>query len=136
MITIIEGAKGSGKTKKILDMANGSLDKVKGDVVFLATTERYRAEIKPQIKFINTATEGVKTKDGLTGFIKGLLSGNYDIEYIFVDGFSKMMGVEIGSPEAAEFFLTVDKLAKNVNFVLTVSCAKKDIPDFIAKYIG
>ena len=135
MIKLIYGSKGSGKTKKILDMANDALASTKGDVVFLATTTRYRMEIKPQIRFIDTVEEGISTKDALIGFIKGLLCGNYDIEYVFIDGFYKMMGVELDSPEVAEFFMALAGLSQNTNFVLTVSCDLDKMPACIAKYV-
>ena len=41
MIKIIEGAKGTGKTKKIIETANYGLGERKGDTVFLSTTTRY-----------------------------------------------------------------------------------------------
>lgn len=135
MIKIIYGAKGSGKTKKILDSAEVALRTTKGDVVFLAATSRYRMEIKPQIRFIDTVSEGIGSKDALIGFLKGLLCGNYDIEYIFIDGFYKMMGVTLADPSVAEFFLALEQLSDNVNFVLTVSCDKEEMPAFIAKYV-
>lgn len=135
MIKIIYGAKGSGKTKRILDSAEVALRTTKGDVVFLAATSRYRMEIKPQIRFIDTINEGIGSKDALIGFLKGLLCGNYDIEYIFIDGFYKMMGVDLFDPSVAEFFLALEQLSDNVNFVLTVSCDKEEMPAFIAKYV-
>lgn len=135
MIKIIYGAKGSGKTKRILDSAEVALRTTKGDVVFLAATSRYRMEIKPQIRFIDTINEGIGSKDALIGFLKGLLCGNYDIEYIFIDGFYKMMGVPFSDPSVAEFFLALEQLSDNVNFVLTVSCDKEEMPAFIAKYV-
>ena len=135
MINIIYGAKGTGKTKKILDAANGAIDQTKGDIVFLAATTRYRMEVKPQIRFIDAIGEGICSKDGLIGFVKGLLCGNYDIEYVFIDGFYKMMGTTIQDPAVAEFFLALDNLASGVNFVLTVSCDKEELPSFIAKYV-
>ena len=135
MINIIYGAKGTGKTKKILDAANTAIDQTKGDIVFLAATTRYRMEVKPQIRFIDAIDEGIGTKDGLIGFVKGLLCGNYDIEYVFIDGFYKMMGTTIQDPQVAEFFLALDNLAVGVNFVLTVSCDKEELPPFIAKYV-
>lgn len=135
MIKIIYGAKGSGKTKRILDSAEVALRTTKGDVVFLAATSRYRMEIKPQIRFIDTINEGIGSKDALIGFLKGLLCGNYDIEYIFIDGFYKMMGVDLSDPSVAEFFLALEQLSDNVNFVLTVSCDKEEMPAFIAKYV-
>ena len=97
MIKIIEGAKGTGKTKKIIETANYGLGERKGDTVFLSTTTRYRTEIKPQIKFIDAKGEGIVGKEMLFGFIKGMLAANYDIEYIFIDGVYKIMGVEIDS---------------------------------------
>lgn len=134
MIKIIYGSKGSGKTKRILDSANIALSETKGDIVFLATTNRYRMEIKPQIRFIDMVEEGVCSKDGLLGFIKGLLCGNYDIQHVFIDGFYKMMGVSLDDPAVAEFFMTLENLSANVEFVLTVSCDKDEMPACIAKY--
>ena len=135
MIKIIYGEKGSGKTKRILDSASQALADSKGDVVFVAATSRYRMEIKPQIRFIDAVEEGIATKDGLIGFVKGLLCGNYDIEYVFIDGFYKLMNVAIDSPESSEFFLALDALAQGVTFVLTVSCDLDKMPAYIKKYV-
>ena len=63
------------------------------------------------------------------------MSGNYDIEYVFIDGFYKVIGKDLNSAEVAEFFMVLDGLAKNVDFVLTVSCDKEELPEFIAKYV-
>lgn len=135
MIKIIYGAKGSGKTKRILDTANEALAATTGDVVFLATTTRYRMEVKPQIRFINMEKEGVCSKDGLIGFLKGLLSGNYDIQYVLIDGFYKMMGVTLDDPAVAEFFMVLDSLAQDTEFVLTVSCDLDEMPSCVKKYV-
>lgn len=135
MIKIIDGAKGSGKTKKIIDLANETLAKTKGDVVFLAATHRYSAEIKPSIKFIDAVEQGIDGKDALVGFIKGLICGNYDIEYVFIDGFYKVLNKKLDSEEVAEFFLILDGLSSKVNFVLTVS-SEGELPAFIKKYVG
>lgn len=136
MINIIAGSKGTGKTKKIINSANDLLAVCKGDVVFLSTTTRYRTDIKPQIKFIDTVEQEIKTKEVLIGFIKGMLSANYDIEHIFIDGIYKMMGVSIDSPEMAEMFMVLEKLnvTSGAKFTLTISCAEEDMPEFIAKY--
>ncbi len=138
MIKIIEGAKGTGKTKKIIETANYGLGERKGDTVFLSTTTRYRTEIKPQIKFIDAKGEGIVGKEMLFGFIKGMLAANYDIEYIFIDGVYKIMGAEIDSAEMAELFMLLGKLEEGtgVNFVLTISCEREKLPSFIAKYLG
>lgn len=136
MINIIYGAKGTGKTKKIIDCANNNVKNQKGDIVFLAATSRYRMEIQPQIRFINVLDIGVNSKDGLIGFVKGLTNGNYDIETIYIDGVYKMMCTNLDSNDTAEFFMAMDTLsAAGMNFVITASCDKEQLPEFIAKYI-
>ena len=137
MISIIVGAKGTGKTKQIIDRANATLEERKGDTVFLTTTTRYRMEINPRIKLIDVRDEGICNKDLLFGFIRGMLSANYDIEYVFIDGVYKMMNTTIDSAEMAELFLLLETLdnGSNVKFVLTISCDKENLPAFIAKHL-
>ena len=134
MITIIAGEKGSGKTKKIIDLANKESSGVN---VVLATTDRYRSEIKPEVRFVDTVEEGVHNFDRLVGFIKGVLCTNYDIENLFIDGAYKMIGSAIDSAEMAELIAALDAIGKSsqVNFVLTVSCATDKLPEFIKKYL-
>ena len=137
MIQIIAGEKGSGKTKKLINFVNDTAVSGKGIDVVLATTDRYRQEIKPEVRFIDVTEEGVNNFDRLIGFIKGLLCGNYDIEYVFIDGIHKMLATEIGSSSMADFFMALDSIGEKsmVKFVLTVSCAVDKLPEFVKKYL-
>ena len=135
MIEIIYGSKGTGKTKKIIDMANQSLEKSDGFIVFLADTNRYVREIKFAIRFLNSKEVQIKGEESLLGFLKGLISANYDIKEVFIDGAARMLGEEI--PEMGSFMQKLDEIGKkyDVKFVLTISCDKEDLPDFFDKYI-
>ena len=55
VIQIIFGKKGSGKTKRILDMANASLKDAKGNVFFIDISKSYTINLKPQIRFIDAS---------------------------------------------------------------------------------
>ena len=134
MITIIAGEKGTGKTKKLIDLAN---IEGKGIDVVLTTTDRYRSEIKPEVRFVDVTEEGITNFDRLIGFIKGVLCTNYDIENVFIDGAHKILATEIDSNVMAELFAALDAIGKKytVKFVLTVSCAENKLPDFIKKYL-
>lgn len=134
MINIIVGSKGTGKTKKILDAANASVDVSKGDCVFLTTSARYDVELKPQLKVIDASEEGICNKDAAIGFIKGLLAGNFDIEYFFIDGFYKILNAPIDSKDTEAFFAALEQY-KDVKFTVTVSCDQAALPAFIAKYL-
>ncbi len=135
MINIIYGAKGAGKTKKIIDAANDSLQVAKGNIVFLTDTDRYSPQINYQIRFINTKDYEIKTEMGLYGFIRGLIAGNTDIEYVYIDGAARMANLPL--EEMGGLYDMIGQLSQkfNINFCLTVSADENDIPDFIKKYL-
>ena len=135
MITIIYGSKGAGKTKKIIDAANDSLQVAKGNVVFLTDTDRYSPQINYQIRFINTKDYEIKTEMGLYGFVRGLIAGNTDIEYVYIDGAARMANLPL--EEMSGLYEMIGQLSEkfNINFCLTVSADEADLPDFIKKYI-
>ena len=45
MVKIVYGAKGSGKTKRIIDMANESIESAAGNIVFITDTNRYMFDV-------------------------------------------------------------------------------------------
>ena len=81
---IIYGPKGTGKTKTIIDSANGALNEAKGHVIFVTDTKRYTHDIKYPIRFLDTTGFDVNNVEGLNGFLKGLVAANGDNEYIFL----------------------------------------------------
>ena len=56
MIQLIFGEKGSGKTKRILEIANQTAEQAKGSIVFIDEDDRYMYDLNLSIRFIN-ATE-------------------------------------------------------------------------------
>lgn len=136
MIKIIYGAKGTGKTKMIIDSANDCAQTADGDVVFLSDTSRYVRDIKYVIRFVNTVENEISSADALLGFIKGLIAGNYDIKNMFIDGATRMINVPID--EMGAFMAELDKIAKksDVNFTMTVSRDLAEMPEFFSEYIN
>ena len=53
MVQIIAGAKGKGKTKYLLDMANTAVKEAKGSVVYLDKSSKHMYELNNQIRLIN-----------------------------------------------------------------------------------
>lgn len=132
---IFYGAKGSGKTKAIIDFANETAKSAKGHVVFITDTNRYSFDLKQPIRFINTDDFGVKCEIGLRGFVKGVVAANGDNEYVFIDGIARITGKPLG--ELNNIFAAMEKLESDygVNFVLTCSANKEELPQFVLKYI-
>ena len=132
---IFYGAKGSGKTKAIIEYANEVKDKAKGNVVFITDTNRYAFDLKFPIRFLDATQFAIQGMDGLRGFLKGIVAANGDNEYIFLDGIARISGKPLG--ELENIFSAIDRLEKDfgVKFVLTVSAAKEDLPDFVLKFV-
>lgn len=133
---IIYGPKGTGKTKAIIDNANEVLEGAKGHVIFVTDTNRYAYDLKYQIRFLNVTAFELQNDDAFRGFIKGIVAANGDNEYIFIDGIARIAGKPIS--ELGSIFSAMEKLEKDfeVKFVITVSAAKEDLPDFVLKHVN
>ena len=135
MIQIIAGNKGSGKTKRLIDMTNQIAHETAGDVAFLDDDNRYMFDIDHRVRFINAGEYHVHTAEMFIGFLSGMLSQNFDISYIFIDAFTKLCKTDLNN--AAWLFETMEELCAkhNVNFVLSISADVAALPDFVKKYI-
>lgn len=135
MIKIICGPKGSGKTKRIIDAANGAVGNAKGHLIFITDTKRYAYDVRREIRFIDVTDYTIAGEDALCGFIKGAIAGNYDNEYLFVDGVARIAGKQLQN--MAQTFFMLDKLAelRNLKIYITCSCTEEELPDFAKKYL-
>ena len=134
MIQVIHGKKGSGKTKRILDLANEAIKEHKGDVIFIDDDNRYMFDLRHEVRFVNAGEYGSDSPEMFFGFLCGMLAQNFDISVIFVDAFLKLVKADVEKTQ--DFFSRLEKLsvAHNVDFILSVSCDDAVAPEFIKKY--
>ena len=135
MITIICGPKGSGKTKRIIDVANGAVETAKGHLIFITDTKRYMYDLKREIRFIDVTDYAIAGMDALSGFVRGAIAGSYDNEYVFLDGIARIAGKPLS--EMAQLFYIIEKIAelRNIKLYVTCSCDEEELPDFLKKYL-
>ncbi|HSK67897.1 MAG TPA: ATP-binding protein [Candidatus Limnocylindria bacterium] len=134
MIQVIHGRKGSGKTKRIIDMANDAIKDQKGDVIFVDDDNRYMFDLRHEIRFVNAGEYGMSGPDMFFGFLCGMLAQNFDVSVIFIDAFLKLVRVGLGETE--RFFAALESLAekRGIRFVLSVSADDAEAPEYIRKY--
>ena len=135
MIKFITGAKGTGKTKIIIDMANDNVATAKGDIVFVTDTDRYMPNLRNQMKKINTKDEEVFSEAELIGFIKGIIACNYDITTFFIDGAHRICGKDVSEMEKFYQWICEKGVKSNIEFFVTASKDLDEMPDFLKKYI-
>ncbi|MBQ9728546.1 MAG: hypothetical protein IJV85_03010 [Clostridia bacterium] len=135
MIKIIYGAKGTGKTKMIIQAANEAVEAAKGHLIFITDNKRCMYDLEREVRFIDVSDYDIAGEAALCGFIKGVIAGNHDNEYVFIDGVVRIAGKPVA--EMATFFYMLEKVAKNNNLVVTVSvsASREELPDFVEKYL-
>ena len=135
MIKVIYGAKGTGKTKMMIDAANATVPEAKGHMIFITDSKRGMYDLEREIRFIDITEYDVAGEAALCGFIKGVIAGNHDNEYVYIDGVVRIAGKPVA--ELAAFFYMLDKVATQNNLTVTVSVSatKEELPDFVEKYI-
>lgn len=140
MIQIILGDKGSGKTKRLIDLVNESLKNEHGDIIFVDDDKRYMYDLRHEIRFVDASEYPVglkSTASEMLGFICGMLSANFDVTLIAMDAFMKLVRTPLDAPEMADFFKKLEVLseAHHCNFLLSVSAASENVPEYIQKYV-
>ncbi|GHU83635.1 hypothetical protein FACS1894196_3820 [Clostridia bacterium] len=135
MIEAIYGKKGSGKTKRLIDLANDSIKEATGDVLFIDDDNRYMFDLRHEVRFINAGEYDVHNAHMFIGFICGLLAQNFDIHLVFVDAFLKLVKEDISALSWLFDRLAAVGERHSVRFVLSCSGAIEDAPEYIKPYI-
>ena len=129
MIRIVYGAKGSGKTAKLINEANEMVEKSAGSIVFLTYTDRYKFDLSYKIRLINVENFGVGTEEELAGFIKGILASNSDIDMLYVDGAHRVTGKKVEDMQL--FYDDIAKAGKNSAVEIVLSASTDVLPAFL-----
>ena len=136
MVKIIMGLKGSGKTKRLVDMVREAVNLEHGDVVCIEKEKKLTYDIPYRARLIDAGDYGIGSYELLKGFVSGLHAGNYDITHIFIDNFFKLCGDK--SPEKLdEFIVWLEEFSErdNVEFVLSVSAAVETAGDRVKQHL-
>ena len=135
MITLIIGKKGSGKTKRLLEMCNDATAKSMGSVVFIEKDSTLLTDLDHKTRLAVAEEYGVNSFDSLYGFISGMCAGNYDITDIFVDSTLKIGGANM--PEFEAFIKRIARLSQRTSakMVFSISADKSEIPEGVHDFV-
>ena len=136
MVRLIMGAKGSGKTKQLIELINNAAKNEPGNVVCIEADRNMTYDIHYHIRLVDAQEYKVNSFQLLRGFISGLYAGNYDISQVFIDNLCKIVGVEIG-PDVEEFLNWLDIFGEknNIKFTVTISAEISSATDGMQKYL-
>lgn len=136
MVRLIMGEKGTGKTKKLIEMINTTAQEDAGSVVCIEAKSTMTFDIHYHVRLISADEYSIKSYEALYAFLCGLYAGNYDISHIFIDNLFKITGGE--SNQAAEDFLnSLDRFSaqSGVKFTISVTGDPKLATDGMQKFL-
>ena len=93
MIQVFCARRGSGKTKRLIDLANTQVAEAKGDSVYIDDDSRPMLQLSRGIRFVDTNEYYVGDCQSFYGMLCGIISSNYDIENIYIDGYLILLNV-------------------------------------------
>ena len=133
MIRVILGSKGSGKTKRLLDLANDALKSAHGNIIFIDDDKRYMYDLRHEIRFVDASEYSAAykcTAHEFLAFVSGMLSADFDLSLIVVDAFKKLVKTPLDDIEMERFFekLEIVSNAHNCSFVLSISSPEEEVP--------
>ena len=99
MVKFILGRKGAGKTKWLIDNANKDMKEGNGNIAFIDVDDDHIFSLDYNVRLINAMEFNVSSVESFYGFLCGILSMDYDLEKIYVDGIYKVMDVNLDKLE-------------------------------------
>ena len=136
MVRLIMGEKGTGKTKKLIELINASAAEENGNVVCIEAKSTMTFDIHYHVRLISADEYQITTYEGLRGFVSGLYAGNYDISQVFIDNLCKTVGADVDA-ETEKFLNWLDVFGErnNIKFTVTISGDVETATDGMRKYL-
>lgn len=109
MIQVLTGEKGSGKTKKMVSLANDLVSQVNGHVVYISNNSEVMFELDSHVRLIDVSQFPITSDEMFAGLLYGVISQDYDIDTIFIDNLNTILN------EKAESIENIFNAAKNIS---------------------
>lgn len=136
MVHVYCDKRGAGKTKALIGMANEKAIAAMGEVVYIDDDNGPCFSLDRRIRLVTTEAYEVMDCNIFYGFLCGIISENYDIDTIYIDGLFNI--VKSNLKDSAHLFFKIEKLSlkTNVDFFINVNGNSKEIPDYLLKYVS
>ena len=138
MVKLIVGAKGQGKTKRLLELANARIrDDDEEIIVFIDYRTRSTYNLHHKIRLVETYDYPLSNYREFVGFVCGILSQNHDIAYIFVDSLSDIVK-SLSNEDLVKLLAKLGQLSKDNEFdiYLGLTCDAAELPDEAKKMLA
>jgi len=135
MIKVIAGAKGTGKTARLVDDINEQATRENSNIVCIERGTRLDRLLKYQIRLIDVSEYSCNDYSQLMAFICGIYARDYDLTHLYIDSIYKVAQ----SDSQSDFGDFLEKLGafladKKIDVSIICSSECEGLDERIAKY--
>lgn len=134
MIQLLVGREGAGKTKTLVDRANALAKDTDGHICYVDLDASHIYRLDYSIRFVDTNEYPLETSAEFLGFICGIISQDYDLKTMFIDGLLK--NAKATPDQSGVLLEKLESVSEkyDLNFVISMCCDPSDIPEKYHKY--
>lgn len=128
MLELIIGAKGRGKTRKMVERANNENKLTSGSIVYIDKNNKHMYELSNSIRLINLQEYNITSKEAFVGFVKGFISSNHSLTHMFLDNFMSLACVDESELEGVLDEMNAISEQHDVIFVISTAVEETSVP--------
>ena len=134
MISILFGTKGDGSSRRLIKMANEARTQRDENSVFIDYDDDCMYILDRDIRFINASDYDIYSPKMFSGFISGIAAQDFDLQAIYINGFTKIVKHTLGGLELMFSFLAEFSDRMNVDLLISIS-SDEEPPEFLRPFI-
>ena len=135
MLDLVIGAKGKGKTRKMVEKANHEMKLTNGSILYIDKSNKHMYELSNAIRLININDYTINNVDAFIGFVQGLISANHSLTHIFLDNFMWLANIEAGDLGRILAIIDEFSIKYDITFVISTAVEEENVPAEFVKYI-
>lgn len=129
MIKFVLGPSGSGKTKWLIDGANKDKKEGNGNIVFIDTDDSHIFSLDHSVRLVNARDFNISNTKELYGFLCGIISRDFDIEKIYIDGIYDIINFNLDTFESLVERLGIISEKYEVEFLMGMDKTMEELPE-------
>lgn len=136
MIKIFAGLQGAGKTRNLIDLANAEAKSSSGNLVYVDADQSHILQLEHAIRLIQVSDFSLDNPGEFFGFVCGILSQDYDLATIYIDGLLKNAKADLSTVETLVSKIVAVSERFNVNFVISMCVEPSALPASVQQYLA
>ena len=135
MVRVIMGAKGTGKTKQMIELINRAAANESGSVVCVEMGKKLRFDVSPNVRLVEASDFAADNFTFFKGFVSGMYASNYDLTHVFIDSLCKIVPGPCDN-ETEKFLDWLNAFGEKhgIKFTITISDEPDLAPEGIKQY--